>query len=206
MDAGAVVAFQTVSLLLVCVPGADWAFAVSAGLRHNAVAPAVAGLVVGYLGYTALVAAGVGAVIARSPLLLAALTWAGAAYLIWLGAASLLRPAAAPTAGDTAAAGGGRRALAQGIGVTWLNPKALLLYLALLPQFADPADPWPMAAQIGLLGALHTLNCGVVYFGVGTLARLVLRTRPAAARAVSRLAGAAMVVIGALLLVERLVG
>ncbi|NYI94258.1 threonine/homoserine/homoserine lactone efflux protein [Streptomonospora nanhaiensis] len=203
MDAGAVVAFQAVSLLLVCVPGADWAFAIGAGLRHSAVAPAVSGLVVGYLGYTALVAAGVGAVIARSPHLLAALTWAGAAYLIWLGAAALVRPAAPPTA-DGAAAGTGRRALAQGIGVTWLNPKALLLYLALLPQFADPAAPWPMAAQIGLLGALHTLNCGVVYFGVGTLARLVLRTRPAAARAVSRLAGAAMVVIGVSLLAERL--
>jgi threonine/homoserine/homoserine lactone efflux protein len=49
-------------------------------------------------------------------------------------------------------------------------------------------------------------SCAVVYTGVGTAARLVLRARPAAARAVSRFSGAAMVVIGTLLLVEQLVG
>jgi threonine/homoserine/homoserine lactone efflux protein len=44
----------------------------------------------------------------------------------------------------------------------------------------------------------------VVYTGVGTAARRVLRTRPAIARAVSRRSGVAMIVIGALLLAERL--
>ena len=48
------------------------------------------------------------------------------------------------------------------------------------------------------------MSCAVVYTGVGAGARLVLRARPSAARVVTRISGAAMVVIGVLLLVERL--
>ncbi|MFB7456956.1 hypothetical protein [Streptomyces sp. NPDC056188] len=59
-------------------------------------------------------------------------------------------------------------------------------------------------AQIAVLGLVHTANCAVVYTGVGTAARRVLRTRPAVASAVTRFSGAAMIVIGVLLLVERL--
>ncbi|WP_442802747.1 hypothetical protein [Streptomyces sp. CB01373] len=59
-------------------------------------------------------------------------------------------------------------------------------------------------AQIAVLGPVHTANCAVVYTGVGTAARRVLRTRPAVASAVTRFSGAAMIVIGVLLLVERL--
>jgi threonine/homoserine/homoserine lactone efflux protein len=63
-----------------------------------------------------------------------------------------------------------------------------------------------IAAQIVLLGLVHTANCAAVYTGVGTAARLLLRARPAAARVVTRCSGAAMVVIGALLLAERVLG
>lgn len=51
---------------------------------------------------------------------------------------------------------------------------------------------------------VHTLSCAVVYLGVGVLARTVLSARPAAARAVTRASGAAMILIGALLMAERL--
>jgi threonine/homoserine/homoserine lactone efflux protein len=44
----------------------------------------------------------------------------------------------------------------------------------------------------------------VFYLGLGTFARSVLHTRPTAARAVSRIAGAAMIVIGVLLIAERI--
>ncbi|MFI0905501.1 hypothetical protein ACH4TE_18435 [Streptomyces sioyaensis] len=63
-----------------------------------------------------------------------------------------------------------------------------------------------MAAQTGLLGTLHMAACAVVYLAVGVLARTVLETRPSAARAVTRASGAMMIVIGGLLLVERLAG
>jgi threonine/homoserine/homoserine lactone efflux protein len=49
------------------------------------------------------------------------------------------------------------------------------------------------------------LTCAVFYLCLGSLARTVLHARPAAARAISRFSGAAMIVIGATLLVDRLV-
>ena len=48
--------------------------------------------------------------------------------------------------------------------------------------------------------------CAVVYVAVGVLARTILKTRPSAARAVTRVSGAMMIAIGGFLLVERLAG
>jgi threonine/homoserine/homoserine lactone efflux protein len=53
---------------------------------------------------------------------------------------------------------------------------------------------------------LHLTACAVVYLAVGVLARTVLKTRPSAARVVTRVSGAMMIAIGAFLLVERLAG
>jgi threonine/homoserine/homoserine lactone efflux protein len=198
-----VVAFWAVSLLLVLVPGADWAYAIAAGLRGQSVLPAVAGLLAGYAGLTAVVAIGVAALIARSPLVLTVLTSLGALYLVWLGVTALAVPPAPIAAADQNSLPWARQA-AKGAGVSGLNPKALLLFLALLPQFITRGAAWPFAAQIALLGLVHTANCAVVYTSVGTTARRVLRTRRAAARAVTRCSGAAMIAIGALLLAERL--
>jgi threonine/homoserine/homoserine lactone efflux protein len=201
----AVAGFWAVSLLLVMIPGADWAYAMAAGLRDRSVLPAVGGLLAGYIALTAVVAAGVAALVARWPLLLTGLTVLGAAYLIWLGAGTMTRPAPL-AAGSSQASRSWLRRAARGAGISGLNPKALLLFLALLPQFLTHGGAWPFAVQIVLLGLVHTANCGVVYTGVGTAARRVLRARPAAAAAVSRFSGAAMIVIGALLLAERLTG
>ncbi|MGO4758793.1 LysE family transporter, partial [Streptomyces sp. 2MCAF27] len=113
------------------------------------------------------------------------------------------RPSA-PMAGAEGSVGSWLRRAVKGAGISGLNPKALLLFLALLPQFIAQGATWPVAAQIALLGLVHPANCAAVYTGVGTAARAVLRACPAAARAVIRCSGAAMVAIGALLLVERL--
>jgi threonine/homoserine/homoserine lactone efflux protein len=203
MTIDAVIAFWTVSFLLVLVPGADWAYAIAAGLRDRSVLPAVAGLLAGYVALTAVLAAGVATLIARWPLALAMLTTLGALYLLWLGITTLARPSAPSAAAGEGSQSWVRRA-AKGAGVSGLNPKALLLFLALLPQFITRGAAWPFGAQIALLGLVHTANCAVVYTSVGTTARRVLRTRPATATAVTRCSGAAMIVIGALLLAERL--
>ena len=81
------------------------------------------------------------------------------------------------------------RRAAKGAGVSGLNPKALLLFLAFLPQFLTHGAAWPFAAQIALLGLVHTANCAVVYTSVGATAGRVLRARPAAATAVNRATG-----------------
>jgi threonine/homoserine/homoserine lactone efflux protein len=196
-------AFWLVSFLLVLVPGADWAYAIAAGLQHRTIVPAVAGLLVGYLVLTAVVAGGVATLVAGAPLVLTALTAVGAVYLIWLGATTLARPSA-PQAGQEADAGSWQGRLAKGAGISGLNPKALLLFVALLPQFALRGASWPFAAQIAVLGLVHTANCAFVYTGVGTAAKRVLRARPTVATGVARCSGAAMLVLGALLLTERL--
>jgi threonine/homoserine/homoserine lactone efflux protein len=210
MAIGSIGAFWAVSFLLVLVPGADWAYAIAAGLRDRTVLPAVGGLLAGYVALTVVVAAGLATLVAGSPLVLTVLTAVGAIYLVRLGIAALSRPSVAEAADDPAGAGepgaSWRRRLAKGAGISGLNPKALLLFVALLPQFATRGTAWPFAAQIALLGLVHTANCAAVYTGVGTAARRVLRARPVVARAVTRCSGVAMIVIGVLLVADRLLG
>jgi threonine/homoserine/homoserine lactone efflux protein len=189
--------------LFVLTPGADWAYAIAAGLGHRTVLPAVGGLLVGHLAATAAVAAGVAALVARSLLVLTVLTVVGAGYLVWLGIATLARPSALDASAEPPADSWVRQAV-KGAGTSTLNPKVFLLFLALLPQFTEPEAGWPLAVQIVALGLVHVVNCAVVYAGVGAGARVVLRARPWAARVVTRISGAAMVGIGVLLLVERL--
>ncbi|NEA98513.1 LysE family translocator [Streptomyces sp. SID13726] len=205
MDTTTLAAFLAVDLLLVFTPGADWAYAIAAGLRERSVVPAVAGLIAGYAGYTLLAVAGLVVIVAGSPTLLTVLTVAGAGYLVWLGWGVLRSPVTLAAAEETV--GSSRtQVLLRGVGISGLNPKALLLYFSLFPQFIDSARGWPVAAQTGLLGALHMTLCAVVYLAVGVLARTVLRTRPSAARAVTRVSGAMMIAIGGFLLLERLAG
>jgi threonine/homoserine/homoserine lactone efflux protein len=180
------------------------------------VVPAVGGIVLGYAAMTIVVAAGVGILVARSPVLLSALTIVGGLYLIWHGATTLARPSARGTtqsapasngnpASESAPARTSQATLLRGIGVSALNPKGLLLFLALLPQFTNPHGRWPLAVQLGVLGLVFVLSCGAFYFCVGSVARKTLHARPAAARVVTRFSGAAMFIIGALLLAERLI-
>jgi threonine/homoserine/homoserine lactone efflux protein len=208
MAVSSVVAFAAVAALLIMVPGADWAFVLGSGLGGRTVVPAVGGLVLGYAGVTVVVAAGVGTLVARSPAFLTGLTVAGGLYLMWHGARTFARssaPSARPSARPGGAAGTSRSVLVRGVGVSALNPKGLLVFLALLPQFADPHGSWPLAAQLGVLGLVFVLTCAVFYLCLGLFARSVLHARPAAALAVTRFSGGAMVVIGALLLAERLI-
>jgi threonine/homoserine/homoserine lactone efflux protein len=217
--AGPVLAFWLVALLLIVVPGADWAFTISAGLRGQSVLPAVGGLVAGYAAVTAIVSAGVGAAVAGSPAVLTGLTIAGGLYLTWHGALTFAHPAV-PTAliggpqadgpqADGPQADGRTRVdwgtFVKGVGVSGLNPKGLLIFLALLPQFTNAHGSWPVAGQIAVLGLAFMLTCAGFYFILGSVARTVLTARPAIARTVSRCSGLAMALIGIALLLDHFV-
>jgi threonine/homoserine/homoserine lactone efflux protein len=206
MAVSSVAAFWALAALLVAVPGPDWAFVLSSGAKTPTVVPAVGGIVLGYAGITVVVAAGVGALVARSPAALTALTVAGGSYLIWLGTSALVRK---PSHGGSGAHSDGATSpwetLARGMGVSALNPKGLLLFLALLPQFTSARWDWPLAAQLALLGLVFMLTCAVFYLCLGSFARRVLQARPLAAVIVTRLSGAAMVVVGTLLLIDRFI-
>lgn len=210
MPVDSILAFWGVALLLIGVPGADWAFTISAGLRSRSVLPAVSGLLLGYAGMTVVVAAGIGVLVAENPNALTGLTVVGGVYLMWHGARTLASPAASavlsvrvdgavvPVSEDS-----GWVKLAQGVGVSGLNPKGLLILLALLPQFTSPAWDWPVAVQISALGLVFIITCAIFYFTLGSFTRIILQARPTAARAVSRLSGVGMVVVGAALIFER---
>ena len=207
MAADAVFAFWTAALVLIATPGADWAFTLGAGLRGGSTRAAVAGLVIGYALVTAVVAGGVGALVAATPAVLTALAVVGGAYLVWHGAVTFARPAAAGTDAEARRADvpgpSPWRLLLKGVGVSGLNPKGLLIMVALLPQFTDPATAWPVSVQLAVLGLVFTATCAVFYLCLGALARTVLASRPGAARGLGRVAGAAMVLIGAGLLAGR---
>ncbi|WP_288375130.1 LysE family translocator [uncultured Pseudomonas sp.] len=194
MTLSVLAAFWAVSLLFVITPGADWAYAISAGMRGRWVMPAVAGMLSGHFMATLVVAAGVGSLIAGHPLALMLLTLAGCLYLLWLGGNLLLKPAA-PQAGLKLAGETGSRWALRGFCVSGLNPKVFLLFLALLPQFTDPTSSWPLPLQILLLGLVHLCSSLVIYLMVGYGAKAVLGTRPQAAKIVGRVSGAVMIAI-----------
>lgn len=202
VEASLLTAFWVVSFSLVMVPGADWAYAISAGLRGSAIAPAIMGMLCGYLAITLVVAAGVGALVASVPAMLTFLTFVGAGYLLWLGGNILARPCV-PAVADERVTDTGLNWSIRGFAISGLNPKALLLFVALLPQFTRRDIAWSIPVQIGAMGLLHIINCAVVYTGVGFGSKIVLRTRPKVARMVSQASGAAMVTIAVLLCVEQ---
>lgn len=194
-------AFWVVSISLVMVPGADWAYVISAGMRRRAIAPAIGGMLLSYLMMTVAIAAGIGTLVASVPAILAVLTFVGAGYLIWLGINVLTRPSV-PAVGDDQASCA-MDWFVRGLAVSGMNPKAFLLYLALLPQFTSHGGEWSIFTQIVVLGLVQIVNCAVIYSLVGLGSKAVLRTRPKVARMVSQFSGAAMIAIALLLLIEQ---
>lgn len=210
LDPGLVLAFWGVALLLIVVPGPDWAFVLAVGLRERRVAPAVGGLMLGYLLLTAVVAGGVGALVAGAPIVLTVLTVAGAGYLIYLGVRILAgsgvvhRDSSAPAVAEPTVAEASWRTLIRGVGVSSLNPKGLLVFLAMLPQFIRSGGWWT-PLQLGVLGLVFVITCGLFYTALGAGVAAVLRARPAITRRVSQVSGATMIVIAVVLLIERFV-
>lgn len=117
----------------------------------------------------------------------------------------LARPSV-PTVADGKVTNSSLKWWIRGFATSGLNPKALLLFVALLPQFTSRSGAWSISEQMGAMGIVHILNCAVVYNLVGIGSKIVLRTRPKVARVVSQVSGAAMIAIAVLLLLEQLVG
>lgn len=203
MNPSTVAAFWAVSMLFVLTPGADWAYAMAAGSHRKGVFWAVSGMLAGHLAATFTVAAGLATLITASPAAMTVLTVAGAIYLGWLGINTLRHRKSSATP-SSAAPDTGRRQFLKGLGVSLLNPKVFLLFLALLPQFVISGAPWPVAAQLMTLGGLHVLNCAVVYYTVGYGAAIVLTARPRAARVITTITGVVLIGLGGILVTEQL--
>jgi len=205
MEPSMVLGFWGVAALLVCTPGADWAYAITAGLGGRTMLPSIGGILFGYLLVVAAVAVGLGALVAANPVLLDVLTVGGALYLLWLGIGGLLRSAGPLAAQTPAVAGSPVSSFVRGAGVSGLNPKGLLVLVALVPQFTTAHGPWAPAVQMLLLGVLFVATCAVVYLTVAVLARRLLAARPRGTVVMARVSAVAMTLIGLSLLVERAV-
>ena len=145
MNAELLLACWGVMTLMVLVPGPDWAYIMAAGTRDRTILPALGGILIGYLAAVTAVAVGVGAAVAALPWVLVGLTFAAAGYLSFLGVRILRRPPVVATVGPDGQVGSSAPAtgadtrswlrLVQGVGVSGLNPKGLLVLVVLLPQF-----------------------------------------------------------------------
>lgn len=202
MEPTLIAQFWLIGMLLTLTPGADWAFLIASGTRSHSVVPSVLGLASGYALVIGAVALGVGALISSVPAASAALTLAGAGYLLFLGFSALLGPSPRARSEEKTASGGWAQ-FARGVGLSSINPKGVLLLVALLPQFTSPGTELSPALQMLVLGAIQLAGLLVVYFTVGLLARRLLGARPRASAVVAKTSGALMVMIGLALLIER---
>ena len=145
--------FVVSGILLNLTPGQDTMFILGRSLTGGARAGVAAalGICVGSIGHTLLAALGLSAILATSALAFTVVKLAGAAYLIYLGLRLVLtRAAQAAEAPAATLAGVPRTAFLQGIVTNLLNPKVALFFLALLPQFIDPASEHKTLAFLAL--------------------------------------------------------
>jgi threonine/homoserine/homoserine lactone efflux protein len=166
--------FVVSGILLNLTPGQDTMFilgrSVTGGVRAGVAA--ALGICIGSIGHTLLAALGLSAILATSALAFTVVKLAGAAYLIYLGLRLLLtRTAQGAELPATAVAGVPRTAFLQGILTNLLNPKVALFFLALLPQFIDPASEHKTLAFLALGATFITT-------GLGLLPAQSARTRP----------------------------
>ena len=145
----------------------------------------VAGLMLGVLVQTLAVALGLAAVFAASATAFTLLKFAGAAYLVYLAWGAWRAPVAAlGAAGSAAPAQPWPRLLLRGVLMNLSNPKVVLFFLALLPQFVQPGRG-PVALQLLWFGALFIV-AGSLVFGAVVLVAGALRARLAGSARVQR--------------------
>ncbi len=170
----AVAAFAAVSFALIIVPGPSVMFVVgrAVALGRRAALLTVIGNAVGVYVQLLLVAAGLGVIVERSIVVFTAVKLVGAGYLAWLGIQAIRhrRRLGATLDGD-GPTGPQRSALLEGFVVGIANPKAMVFFAAILPQFVDPGGA-PAAMQMALLGlvfvAIALVSDGLWAVGSGT--------------------------------------
>jgi threonine/homoserine/homoserine lactone efflux protein len=167
MSLEVILVFAATEFLLSLTPGPAVMVVVSQGMRHGFAASArgAAGILAGNAVYFALSALGLGALLLASATLFAVLKWAGVAYLVFVGLRMLLaKGGAGGEAGDGAQPPAPKRSLrlfSQGLLTQLSNPKALVFFTALLPQFVSPEGR--VFEQFLLLGVVSiTVECPVL--------------------------------------------
>ncbi|CCQ47729.1 lysE type translocator family protein [Pseudarthrobacter siccitolerans] len=149
-----VLAFALTSLVLIAIPGPSVLFVIgrSLALGRKGGLLSVLGNALGMVPQIIAVALGVGVVLAQSVVLFTIIKIAGAAYLVHLGIQAIRHR------GGTAAAGpvppsSTWRMVREGFLVGATNPKTIVFFVAVLPQFVDYAAG-SIPLQLALLGVI----------------------------------------------------
>jgi len=202
LPTGHLVAFALLSYLLIVIPGPNVLFVISRSLQLGRAAglAAVAGGLMGVYAQVIAVAFGIGALVERSVAIFTIIKLAGAAYLVYLGvqavrhrrslAAALDSPAAAKSTG---------RMLRDGLVVGVTNPKAIVFFAAVLPQFAD-RSAGHVPVQLLLLGAVFVsiaLVSDSIWAILAGTARLWFARSPRRLELIGGTGGLVMIGIGA---------
>ncbi len=163
------------SWLISLAPGAGAIACMSSGMRYGFARsiPTILGVQLGVTGLVAIVALGLGAVLATSAAAFVAIKWFGVLYLLWLGIAQW-RADAGPVRLDDAPPSSRRRMFARAVLINLSNPKGIVFMLAVLPQFIDPQAP--QRPQYAICAATLFFTDAVVMSGYTLLAARVFAT------------------------------
>jgi threonine/homoserine/homoserine lactone efflux protein len=202
-------AFVGVVLVAYLVPGPDFVVILRAATRGPRAGVAAAlGAQVGLCVHVVLAVAGLSVVLARHPDLLTAIRVLGGLYLLYLGGRLVLptlrRTPDAPVHDPTPSPVSARASFVQALTTNVLNPKAVLFFAAVLPQFVSRGDV-PVWTQVAVLGAVDVL-LGLVAWALVVLLGLRLAAalrRERVRRAWDRATGLALGGLGTGLLVTR---
>nr|WP_242521976.1 LysE family translocator [Microbacterium esteraromaticum] len=152
--------------------------------------------------HVAIVAAGVGLLVSRSPFLFEAIRYAGVAYLVYLGIRLMIaRPEPAPDPDRPIPREHAWSIFRRGFWVNLLNPKAIVFFLAFVPQFID-LDRDPLPQYVILIGTVIVVDILVMWFFFAAAARPFRRytRQPRGQRVLNVVFGLLFIVVAGLLL------
>ena len=181
-QASSLFAFALISLGLVLTPGPNMIYLVSRSITQGPAAGVVSlgGVALGFVFYMLCAAFGVTALLFAVPYAYDALRFAGAAYLLWMAWQTIKPGGRSPFQVKQRALDGPRKLFAMGFVTNLLNPKIAMLYLALLPQFIDPAHGSVLTQSLALGSIQIAISVSVqtmITLGAGSIA-LFLGMRP----------------------------
>ena len=200
---GQLLGFGLAALVLIAIPGPSVVFVIGRALSYGrrAALATVLGNSLGLLSTVVLVALGLGVVVQESIAVFLVLKLAGAAYLVWLGLQAIRhrRRFDVGGLGDAGTPLPTARAVRQGFVVGITNPKAFMIFAAVLPQFVD-RDAGHVQTQMLLLGLL-AFAIGLVSDGLWAVIASQLRSwfnaSPRRGAAMGAVGGASMIGLGA---------
>jgi threonine/homoserine/homoserine lactone efflux protein len=175
-------AFVLLAFGMVLTPGPNMIYLISRSISQGPGAGLISlgGIALGFLFYVFCAAFGITAFVLAVPFAYDALRLAGVVYLLYLAWQSLKPGGGSPFHLRELAPDGPRKLFAMGFLTSLLNPKIAVFYLALLPQFIDPAAGSVLAQSImlGFIQIAVSLSVNtLITLAAGSIA-LFLRTRP----------------------------